>query len=154
MVFSVIAGLLTGAPTPRAFSQRFWQAATPSRHTSPSLLDNIEEALNMLWRAIPAGWVKSVWWEANKRLKKEIASKKAVGKANPIALRPAAYAVWVSLMALKAGNRGPAALARAAPTTPAHGADEGGARAPPHEAPALGEGVRASWRRGFPRRFM
>jgi hypothetical protein len=32
-----------------------------------------------LRRAIPAGWVKSVWWEVKKRLKKEIASKEAVG---------------------------------------------------------------------------
>jgi hypothetical protein len=47
----------------------------------------------MLWRAIPAGWAKSVWWEAEKRLKKEIASKEAVGKANPIVPRPATYVI-------------------------------------------------------------
>jgi len=35
--------------------------------------------------------VKSVWREAKKRLKKEIASKEAVRKANPIVPRPAAY---------------------------------------------------------------
>jgi hypothetical protein len=72
---------------------------------------------------------------------KEIVPRKAVRKANPIAPRPATYAVWVSLMALKAGCKRPAALARAAPTAPARGADEGGARTPPHGAPALGEEV-------------
>ncbi len=78
----------------------------------------------------------SVWWEVKKRLKKEIASKEAVEKANPIVPRPVAYAVWVSLRALKADDKWPAVLARAAPMTPARGADEGGTRAPPHGAPA------------------
>jgi hypothetical protein len=45
-------------------------------------------------------------------------------------------------MALKAGDKWPAVMARAAPMTPAQGADEGGTRAPPHGAPALGEEVR------------
>ncbi len=75
------------------------------------------------------------------RLKKEIVPRKAVRKANPIAPRPATYAVWVSLMALMAGDKWPAVMARAAPATPALGADEGGARTPPHGAPALGEEV-------------
>jgi putative transposase len=59
----------------------------------------------MLWRAIPAEWVKGVWWdvkEIGRRLKKGIVPKEAVGKANPIVPRPAAYVVWASLMRLKA----------------------------------------------------
>ena len=97
--------------------------------------------LNMLWKTAPAGWVKGVWWdvkEVGKRLKKE-----AVRRANPIIPRPAAYAVWTSLKALQAGDKWPAVLARAGPTTPAGGAYEGGARAPPRGAgtPALGEEV-------------
>ena len=52
---------------------------------------------------------------------------------------PVVYAVWTSLRALKAGDKWPAVLARAAPMTPAQGADEDGARAPPRGAgtPAL-----------------
>jgi hypothetical protein len=38
------------------------------------------------------------------RLKKEIVPRKAVRKANPIAPRPATYAVWASLAWLKAGD--------------------------------------------------
>jgi hypothetical protein len=45
-------------------------------------------------------------------------------------------------MALKASSQWPVVLARAAPMTPAQGADEDGARAPPHGAPAPGEEVR------------
>ncbi len=81
----------------------------------------------------PAGWVKTVWWgvkEARKRLEKGIVPRKAVRKANLIILRPVVHAVWTSLMALKAGGKRPAVLARAAPMTPAQGADEGGTRAP------------------------
>jgi len=90
--------------------------------------------------------VKGVWWEVKevgKRLKKEVVPKEAVRRANPIIPRPAAYAVWTSLKALQAGDKWPAVLARAGPTTPARGADEGGARAPPRGAgtPALGEEV-------------
>jgi len=48
-----------------------------------------------------------------------------VRKTNPIIPRPVAYAVWASFMALKAGGKWPAVLARAAPMTPAQGADEG-----------------------------
>ena len=72
----------------------------------------------MLRRAIPAGWAKSVWWEMKKRLKKEIASKEAVRKANPVVPRPVAYVVWASLNRLKASPQWPAVLARAAPMTP------------------------------------
>jgi len=75
------------------------------------------------------------------RLKKEIVPREAVRKANPIAPRPAAYAVWASLMALRASSQRSAVLARAAPTTPARGADEDETRPPHHGAPALGEDV-------------
>jgi putative transposase len=105
---------------------------------------DVAAVLNMLWKSTPTGWVKGVWWdvkEARKRLKKGIVPKEAVKKANPIAPRPAAYAIWASLMALKASDKWPAVLARAAPMTPAQGADEDGARAPPHGAPAPGEEV-------------
>ncbi|MCC6066917.1 MAG: hypothetical protein LM562_03980, partial [Pyrobaculum sp.] len=82
------------------------------------------------------------WWdvkEIGKRLKKEIVPREAVGKANPIVPQPIVYAVWTSLGALKAGDKCPAVLARAAPMTPAQGADEDGARAPPRPrlTPAL-----------------
>jgi len=96
--------------------------------------------LNMLWKATPEGAVKGVWWdvkEVGKRLKKEVVPKEAVRRANPIIPRPAAYAVWTSLTRLKAGDKWPAVLARAASMTPARGAHEGGARAPPRGAPAL-----------------
>jgi hypothetical protein len=101
--------------------------------------------LNMLWKTTPTGWVKGVWWdvkEARKRLKKGIVPREAVRKVNPIIPRPIIHAVWTSLMALKASSQWPAVLARAAPMTPAQGADEDGARAPPHGALALGEEVR------------
>jgi len=102
--------------------------------------------LNMLWKITPEGVVKAVWWdvkEARKRLKKRrgLVPREAVRKANPIIPRPVAYAVWASLMALKAGDKRPAVLARAAPMTPAQDADEDGARAPPRRAPAPGEEV-------------
>ncbi len=98
--------------------------------------------LNMLWKATPTGWVKAVWWdvkEVGKRLKKGIVPREAVGKVNPIIPRPIIHAVWTSLMALKASSQWPAVLARAAPMTPAQGADEGGTRAPPRPrvTPAL-----------------
>jgi len=103
--------------------------------------------LNMLWKTTPTGWVKAVWWdvkEIGKRLGKGIVPREAVGKANPIIPRPIIHAVWTSLGALKAGDKRPAVLARAAPMTPAQGADEGGTRAPPHGAPAPGEEVSTS----------
>jgi IS605 OrfB family transposase len=89
--------------------------------------------LNMLWKATPEGAVKGVWWdvkEVGKRLKKGVVPKEAVRRANSIIPRPAAYAVWTSLARLKAGDKWPAVLARAASMTPARGAHEGGARAP------------------------
>ena len=55
----------------------------------------------------------------------------AVGKANPNVPRPIAYTVWVSLAQLKASDKRPAVLTRAAPTTHAQDADEDGAKAPP-----------------------
>jgi len=98
--------------------------------------------LNILWKITPEGATKALWWdvkEVRKRLKKGIVPREAVGKANPIIPRPIIHAVWVSLTALKASDKWPAVLARAAPTTPARGADEGGARAPPRPegTPAL-----------------
>ena len=70
--------------------------------------------------------------------------KEAVGKANPIIPRLIIHAVWASLNRLKADGKWPVVLARAAPMTPAQGADEDGARAPPRPkgSPALlvGEG--------------
>jgi Transposase and inactivated derivatives len=106
--------------------------------------------LNMLWKTTPTGWVKGVWWdvkEAKKRLKKGIVPREAVGKANPIIPRPIVHAVLASLGALKAGDKWPAVLARAAPMTPAQGADEGGTRAPPRGAgtPALQVGEEVSY---------
>jgi len=90
--------------------------------------------LNMLWKTTPTGWLKGVWWdvkEARKRLKKGIVPRETVRKTNPIIPRPIIHAVLASLMALKASDKWPAVLARAAPMTPAQGADEDGTRAPP-----------------------
>jgi len=95
---------------------------------------DVAAVLNMLWKITPEGVVKAVWWdvkEVGKRLGKGIVPKEAVRKANPIIPRLIVHAVWVSLMALKAGGKWPAVLARAAPMTPARGAYEGGTRAPP-----------------------
>ena len=95
--------------------------------------------LNLRWKITPEGVVKGVWWdlkEARKRLKKGIVPREAVKKANPIVPQPIVYAVWVSLKRLRASPQWPAVLARAAPMTPARGANEGGTRAPPHGAPA------------------
>jgi hypothetical protein len=52
---------------------------------------------------------------------------------------PVVHTVWASLKTLKAGNKWPIVLARAAPMTPAQGADEDETRAPPRGAgtPAL-----------------
>ena len=103
--------------------------------------------LNMLWKATPEGAAKGVWWdvkEVGKRLRKEgITPKDAEKRGNPLVPWPVARAVWTSLARLKAGDKWPAVLARAASMTPAGGAHEGGARAPPRGAPALGEEV--SW---------
>jgi putative transposase len=89
--------------------------------------------LNMLWKITPEGVVKGVWWDVNeigKRLKKGIVPREAVGKANPIIPRPIIHAVLASLNRLKAGDKWPAVLDRAAPMTPARGAYEDGTREP------------------------
>ena len=75
--------------------------------------------------------------------------KEAVRKTNLIIPRPIIHAVWASLKTLKAGDKWPAVLARAAPMTPAQGADEDGTRAPPRpkETPALQVGEEVSYLR-------
>ena len=105
--------------------------------------------LNMLWKTTPTGWVKGIWWdvkEVRKRLRKKVVPMEVVKKANPIIPRPIVHAVLASLKALMASPQWPTVLARATPMTPAQGAYEGGARAPPRPrvTPALqvGEEVR------------
>jgi hypothetical protein len=52
--------------------------------------------LNMLWKITPEGATKALWWdvkEVKKRLKKGIAPREAVRKANPIIPRPIMHAV-------------------------------------------------------------
>jgi IS605 OrfB family transposase len=98
--------------------------------------------LNMLWKTAPTGWVKGVWWgvkDVKRRLEKGrgLVPKEAVRRRNPLVPWPVVYAVWVSLKSLKAGGKWPAVLARAAPMTPAQGADEGGTRASPRLKGAL-----------------
>jgi putative transposase len=95
--------------------------------------------LNMLWKTTPEGVVKGVWWdvkEVRKRLKKGggLVPKEAMRRRNPLVPWPVVCAVWASLGALMASPQWPAVLARAAPMTPAQGADEGGTRAPPRGA--------------------
>jgi len=90
--------------------------------------------LNMLWKTTPEGSTKALWWdvkEVMKRLRKKVVPKDVEKRGNPLVPWPVVCAVLVSLMALKAGGKWPAVLARAAPMTPAQGADEDGARAPP-----------------------
>jgi putative transposase len=99
--------------------------------------------LNMLWKITPEGVVKGVWWdvkEARKRLNKGIVPREAVGKANLIIPRPIVHAVWASLNRLKASPQWPAVLARAAPMTPAQGADEDGTRGPMNRPSGRGGG--------------
>jgi IS605 OrfB family transposase len=105
---------------------------------------DVAAVLNMLWRVTPTGWVKAVWWdvkEVRKRLKKGrgLVPKEAVRRRNPLVPWPVVHAVWASLKSLKASPQWPAVLARAAPMTPAQGADEDGTRAPPRPkgTPAL-----------------
>jgi IS605 OrfB family transposase len=98
--------------------------------------------LNMLWKITPGSAVKGVWWdvkEVRKRLRKGIMPKDTAKKRNPLVPWPIVRTVWVSLKTLRAGDKWPAVLARAAPMTPAQGADEGGTRAPPRPkgTPAL-----------------
>jgi putative transposase len=102
--------------------------------------------LNMLWKITPEGAAKAVWWDlkdVKRRLEKGrgLAPRDLAKKRNPLVPWPVAYAVWASLARLKAGDKWPAVLARAAPMNPAQGADEDGARAPPHGAPAPREEV-------------
>jgi hypothetical protein len=98
----------------------------------------------MLWKITPEGAAKAVWWDlkdVKRRLEKGrgLVPKEAVRRRNPLLTWPIMRAVWASLVALKAGGKWPAVLARAAPMTPARGAYEGGTRAPPHGVPAPGE---------------
>jgi IS605 OrfB family transposase len=99
--------------------------------------------LNMLWKITPEGVVKGVWWdvkEIRKRLKKGVMPREAVRRRNPLVPWPVAHAVWTSLRSLKAGDKWPAVLARAAPMTPAQGADEDGTRAPVNRPSGRGGG--------------
>jgi len=99
--------------------------------------------LNMLWKITPEGVVKGVWWDvkvARKRLNKGIVPKEAVKRTNPIIPRPVVHAVLASLRSLKASSQWPAMLARAAPMTPAQGADEDGTRAPMNRPSGRGGG--------------
>jgi IS605 OrfB family transposase len=103
-------------------------------------------ALNMLWKITPEGAAKAVWWDlkdVKRRLEKGrgLVPKEAMRRRNPLVQWPVVRAVWASLKTLKASPQWPAVLARAVPMTPAQGADEDGARAPPHGAPARGEEV-------------
>jgi putative transposase len=100
--------------------------------------------LNMLWKITPEGAAKGVWWDlkdVKRRLEKGrgLVPKEAVRRRNPLVTWPIARAVWASLKSLKASSQWPAVLTRAAPMTPAQGADEGGTRAPPRPrvTPAL-----------------
>ena len=107
--------------------------------------------LNMLWKITPEGAAKGVWLDlkdVKRRLEKGrgLVPRELAKRRNPLVTWPVVYAVWTSLRALKASPQWPAVLARAAPMTPAQGADEGGTRAPPRPrvTPALqgGEEVR------------
>jgi len=107
--------------------------------------------LNMLWKITPEGAAKAVWWDlknVKRRLEKGrgLVPRELAKRRNPLVTWPVVYAIWTSLAQLKASSQWPAVLARAAPMTPAQGADEGGTRAPPRGAgtPSLqgGEEVR------------
>jgi len=100
--------------------------------------------LNMLWKITPEGATKAPWWDlkdVKRRLEKgrELVPRELAKRRNPLVTWPVVYAVWTSFRALKASPQWPAVLARAAPMTPAGGAGEGGARAPPRPkgTPAL-----------------
>jgi hypothetical protein len=86
--------------------------------------------LNMLWKTTPEGVVKAVWWnlkDVKRRLEKGrgLVPRDFAKRRNPLITWPVVYTVWTSLMALKASSQWPAVLGRAAPMTPARGADEG-----------------------------
>ncbi len=90
--------------------------------------------LNMLWKTTPTGWVRGVWWDLKDvkgRLERGFVPRDFAKRRNPLVTWPVVYAIWASLNRLKASPQWPAVLARAAPMTPAQGADEGGTRAPP-----------------------
>jgi len=96
---------------------------------------DVAAVLNMLWKVTPAGTAKGVWWDlkdVKRRLEKGrgLVPKEAVRRRNPLVPWPVVHAVWASLGALKASSQWPVVLARAAPMTPAQGADEDGARGP------------------------
>ncbi len=119
---------------------------------------DVAAVFNMFWKVTPAGTSKGIWWDlkdVKRRLEKEreLVPKEAVRRRNPLVPWPVAYAVWTSLMALKAGDKWPAVLARAAPMTPARGAYEGGTRGPmnrPKGNNSRGGGVsHAETRRGL-----
>jgi len=100
--------------------------------------------LNMLWKTTPTGWVKGVRWDlkdVKRRLERGrgLVPKEAMRRRNPLVTWLVVYAIWTSLRSLKASPQWPAVLARAAPMTPAQGADEDGTRAPPRPkgTPAL-----------------
>jgi len=108
---------------------------------------DVAAVLNMFWKVTPAGTAKGIWWDlkdVKRRLEKGrgLVPKEAVMRRNPLVPWPIARAVWASLKTLKASPQWPAVLARAAPMTPARGADEDGTRAPPRgvETPALQDG--------------
>jgi IS605 OrfB family transposase len=97
---------------------------------------DVVAVFNMFWKVTPAGTAKGVWWDlkdVKRRLEKGrgLVPKEAVRRRNPLVPWPVVHAVWTSLKSLKASDKWPAVLARAAPMTPARGADEGGTRAPP-----------------------
>ncbi len=99
-------------------------------------------ALNMLWKITPEGAAKAVWWDlrdVKRRLERGFVPRDFAKRRNPLVTWPVVYAIWTSLVRLKASGKWPAVLARAAPMTPARGAYEDGARAPPRPkgTPAL-----------------
>ena len=110
---------------------------------------DVAAVLNMLWKITPEGVTRGVWWRSLRGMKlerEELVPEGLTKRKTPLVKIPwpVVYAVWISLRALKASPHWPAVLARAASMTPAGGAYEGGARAPPCGAgtPALGEEVR------------
>jgi putative transposase len=98
--------------------------------------------LNMLWKTTPTGWVKGVWWDlkdVKRRLEKGrgLVPRDFAKRRNPLITWPVARAVWTLLKSLKAGDKWPAVLARAAPMTPAREVYEDGgegASEPPFRA--------------------
>ncbi len=101
--------------------------------------------LNMLWKTTPTEWVKGVWWDlkdVKRRLEKGkgLVPRDFAKRKNPLVPWPVVHAVWTSLKSLKASDKRPAVLARAAPMTPARGAYEDGARAPVNRPSGRGGG--------------